>query len=927
MRGGGGSVSRGARQNAMRSGLVVLGAVAFGYLSFRVGFKPYLDRAQEAMDDTTHDPASSYAPDAAQLDHRGEGEDLGTSKDPAVINDTIGTLAGGRYDDNDVIIAVILGTGTNAAYVERANAIPKWHDLLPKSGNMVYEKLISGMYLGEIVRRVLLKMAEEASLFGDEVPPKLKIPFIISFQSSINKYAFLEKSQSSMHIHKKTKSFCLIAVMYPVKDSRHPMMHGDGSPDLRTVGAKLKDILGVFTLTFSAVTQADLYQLIHRRISTQFVGPKHLTNSLKTRRLVVDVCDIVAKRAACLAAGILKKLGHDIPSTNKQRTVIAIDSGLYEHHTIFSECLESTLRDMLVDELSSTVVIKLGKNGSGSETLQEKYCLNDGCNADFESSFSVEGKKSQGATTTARRRRPLRVLSGNRTPHPPPGSRLRKPAAAAAAPPFTPTAACAQPPPAASDAAALDRLLLARSDLAGLVSQIDELVCSTLQCQTVSTKGKQEIESFSCFLSDTNSSLKQWTSRLKLALQASPEKSKNVSKFTSGTCSVPATKVNDRLLCGNSINLEDPDLIVSPSPLVSWRTGACMVDSGKQLFLLTPLPKTKVCSSRCPKSSAVQLKNATSLDQLNLPNLPVLKLTISDDDDHLNREQSLKANEADTCVMTPHFIKAKKGSSENSLFSPFSFSVQKSGRALPSPCLRTTLSCKQQRFSPISEGSRKEDIPSTGPTQSNKSSEASDEMLSNEISKDLASRYPDFYGFNRPATTYRRREADDTLDWYLSPLKTCVLMKLSDEKPIEPPARDGKPFVDTPCKALESDNLQKIKELSDDKPIQTPSVHSRALLGTPWKGLESDVLKKGQGISDDKPIQTPAMHNTALLGTPWKGLESTNRKGRQAGETTLKRELWTRFEAVSTNELHFDRSVFERSDGRRFIDILEEEAS
>jgi hexokinase len=35
------------------------------------------------------------------------------------------------------------------------------------------------MYLGEIVRRVLLKMAEEASLFGDEVPPKLKIPFII----------------------------------------------------------------------------------------------------------------------------------------------------------------------------------------------------------------------------------------------------------------------------------------------------------------------------------------------------------------------------------------------------------------------------------------------------------------------------------------------------------------------------------------------------------------------------------------------------------------------------------------------------------------------------------------------------------------------------------------------------------------------------
>jgi hexokinase len=42
----------------------------------------------------------------------------------------------------------------------------------------IFEKIISGMYLGEIVRRVLLKMAEEAAFFGDIVPQKLKIPFI-----------------------------------------------------------------------------------------------------------------------------------------------------------------------------------------------------------------------------------------------------------------------------------------------------------------------------------------------------------------------------------------------------------------------------------------------------------------------------------------------------------------------------------------------------------------------------------------------------------------------------------------------------------------------------------------------------------------------------------------------------------------------------
>jgi hexokinase len=35
------------------------------------------------------------------------------------------------------MIAVILGTGTNAAYVERAQAISKCGNVLPKSGQMV----------------------------------------------------------------------------------------------------------------------------------------------------------------------------------------------------------------------------------------------------------------------------------------------------------------------------------------------------------------------------------------------------------------------------------------------------------------------------------------------------------------------------------------------------------------------------------------------------------------------------------------------------------------------------------------------------------------------------------------------------------------------------------------------------------------------
>lgn len=252
----------------------------------------------------------------------------------ALVNDTVGTLAGGRYYDDDVVAAVILGTGSNAAYVERAQAIPKWQGLLPKSGQMVinmewgnflsphlplmehdhaldaeslnpgeqlFEKLFSGMYLGEIVRRALLEMAEKADLFGDTVPLKLKVPFVLRT---------------------------------PVVSS----MHHDTSSDLNVVGTKLEEILGI-------------------------------TTSLGTRKLIVEVCDVIAKRGARLAAagivGILKKLGKDVANVDKQRTVIAIDGALFEHYAIFSKCLQSTLKELLGEEASDSVYVKHADDGSG----------------------------------------------------------------------------------------------------------------------------------------------------------------------------------------------------------------------------------------------------------------------------------------------------------------------------------------------------------------------------------------------------------------------------------------------------------------------------------------------------------------------------------------------------------------------------------
>ncbi|KAI3525012.1 hypothetical protein L1887_03683 [Cichorium endivia] len=264
---------------------------------------------------------------------KGQGVDMRVS---ALVNDTVGTLAGGRYDNKDVVIAVILGTGSNAAYVERSQAIPKWHGPTPKSGEMVinmewgnfrssllplteydhaldveslnpgeqiFEKMISGMYLGELLRRVLYRMAEEAALFGDMVPRNLKTPFIL-------------------------------------RTPEMSAMHHDTSPDLVVVGNKLKDILEISN------------------------------TSLKTRKIVVKLCNIITTRGARLAAsgilGILKKLGRDVFRDGETpKTVIAMDGGLYEHYTEYSKCLENTLYELVGDELSDSIKLVHSNDGSG----------------------------------------------------------------------------------------------------------------------------------------------------------------------------------------------------------------------------------------------------------------------------------------------------------------------------------------------------------------------------------------------------------------------------------------------------------------------------------------------------------------------------------------------------------------------------------
>jgi len=119
------------------------------------------------------------------------------------VNDTVGTLMSRAYLTGDCLLGAIFGTGTNGAYVEGLSKITKLQSAasaVSEGGKMIvntewgafdnarrvlpftmfdnkvdresinprfqaFEKFISGMYLGEIARNLLLHLIDSSLLF------------------------------------------------------------------------------------------------------------------------------------------------------------------------------------------------------------------------------------------------------------------------------------------------------------------------------------------------------------------------------------------------------------------------------------------------------------------------------------------------------------------------------------------------------------------------------------------------------------------------------------------------------------------------------------------------------------------------------------------------------------------------------------------
>jgi hexokinase len=129
----------------------------------------------------------------------------------ALTNDTVGTLAAGSYADSACDMGVILGTGTNACYPEKSVRIRKRPELAASRGEMIVniewgnfdkgkanrydqildgasprpgkqqlEKMVSGLYIGELARLVIVEMMARGFLLKGADPSAFAAKYSLS---------------------------------------------------------------------------------------------------------------------------------------------------------------------------------------------------------------------------------------------------------------------------------------------------------------------------------------------------------------------------------------------------------------------------------------------------------------------------------------------------------------------------------------------------------------------------------------------------------------------------------------------------------------------------------------------------------------------------------------------------------------------------
>ncbi|KAK3383536.1 hypothetical protein B0T24DRAFT_688072 [Lasiosphaeria ovina] len=279
----------------------------------------------------------------------------------ALVNDTVGTLMARSYTSpgkTGAVLGAIFGTGTNGAYVEKLSNLKKpltgeydnstgdmvintewgsfdnqlnvlpntsWDIELDKTsvnpGIQMYEKRVSGMFLGEILRLAILDLLKNP-----------KVAFFKDENSSSNDW------KSTTHIAPNSS----IYEQWGIDTAIMSVAAADNTPELSILRQELESTLNVYS-------------------------PAH-----DDAQAFKAIAGAVARRAARLAAvaiaAIVLQTGKLTDPESKDEPIdIGVDGSLVEHYPYFRDMITETLRviDGVGEEGAKRIRIGVAKDGSG----------------------------------------------------------------------------------------------------------------------------------------------------------------------------------------------------------------------------------------------------------------------------------------------------------------------------------------------------------------------------------------------------------------------------------------------------------------------------------------------------------------------------------------------------------------------------------
>lgn len=283
----------------------------------------------------------------------------------ALVNDTVGTLMARSYTSpgqTKTLIGAIFGTGTNGAYVEKLDKVTKMKDIEATNGKAEYDRTTG-----------LMVVNSEWGSFDNELRILPNTPYDIDLdKESVNPgIQMFEKRVSGMFLGEILRRALL--ALYKNPDAKVALFKDSSSADNDTTStttvatdSALYKQWGIDT-SFLSIVEEDSSD--HLRITKQTLEKDLGVSAPSTEDCVAvkTLVHAIGKRAARLSAVALAGV---VIGTNKLKedeiVDIGVDGSLVEYYPGFEDYIREAFREIDgIGEDEKRIRIGLAKDGSG----------------------------------------------------------------------------------------------------------------------------------------------------------------------------------------------------------------------------------------------------------------------------------------------------------------------------------------------------------------------------------------------------------------------------------------------------------------------------------------------------------------------------------------------------------------------------------